>query len=67
MADRTTRDQQERVRRLAAQLQKLAEVSPTTGEVFEDWIDRLIAGESIEDLKPEMDRLIEIYKRHRRR
>jgi hypothetical protein len=56
-----------RLHSLAAKLETIARLSPTAGALFQDWIDRLIAGESIETVQPEMDRFLEVWNKARRR
>jgi hypothetical protein len=57
-----------RLHSLAAKLETIARLSPTAGALFQDWIDRLIAGEPVESIKPEMDRLRQVWAaQHRRR
>jgi hypothetical protein len=53
------------VARMIPRLKELEKLSPTTLELIEHWVDRLIAGESIESIRPEMDRLIALFKKRR--
>jgi hypothetical protein len=55
------------VQDLASKLQEIARISPTAGTLIEEWLDRLIAGESIETVQPEMDRFLEVWNKARRR
>jgi hypothetical protein len=57
----------DRVRRIVEQLQAIERISPTAAELFVDWIDRLLAGEPLESVKPEMDRLNELFDAARKR
>lgn len=59
--------QEERVARIGKQLEAIERISPTTVDLFEEWIDRLIAGEPLSSIKPEMDRLNELLDAARRR
>jgi hypothetical protein len=53
--------------RLVEKIERIARISPTTGQLFEEWIDRLIAGEPLESVKAEMDRVLALYNKKRKR
>lgn len=56
-----------RAAKIAAKIERLAEMSPTTGLLFVEWIDRLLAGESLEEIEAEMRRVLDVVTKHRRR
>lgn len=67
MARRRPPKTEDRAARVAAKIEQIAKVSPTAGALFEEWIDRLLAGEPLESVQPEMERLRAILKAPRRK
>ncbi len=61
------RPKRDRAADVAAKIEQIAKLSPTAGAMFEDWINRLLAGEPIENVQPEMERMLEVFKKHRPR
>ncbi len=59
-------DEKALIDRLEAKLAQLHTISPTTVTLFEEWAERLLAGETIDDLQPEFDRLLKVYAARRR-
>jgi hypothetical protein len=45
------------VKRISEKLEHLERMSPTLGALLHEWIDRLLAGESLEDIQAEMARV----------
>lgn len=43
---------------LVAKVERLRRASPTLADLIEHWVDRLIAGEPLEALQAEMDRVV---------
>lgn len=53
----------DRATALAAKVERIARVSPTAAALIEEWVDRLIAGEPMEDIEAEAKRLGEVLKK----
>lgn len=60
-------DVDEMAKRFERQIERIAKLSPSMLELFENWIDRMLAGEPLEDIKPEMDRLAAIVNARKKR
>lgn len=58
---------EDRIQRLAEKIGRIGELSPTAGALFDEWIERLIAGEPLESVQPEMERVLALFKKSRRR
>ena len=60
-------DVDEMAKRFERQIERIAKLSPSMLELFENWIDCMLAGEPLEDIKPEMDRLAAIVNARKKR
>jgi hypothetical protein len=56
-----------RIKRLMVKLQRLQRESPTAVELIGEWIERLVAGEPLESVKPEMDRVLALFQAKRKK
>jgi hypothetical protein len=56
----------DRATALAAKVERIGRVSPTAAALIEEWMDRVIAGEPIENIQAEATRLREVFNRLRK-
>lgn len=56
----------DRATALAAKVERIGRVSPTAAALIEEWVDRLIAGEPMEDIEAEAKRLREVLNKRRK-